>query len=140
MADKDINQIEDQRYKDGLCMRPWTGDDGTQKKCIENGHCGCVAKDKKSPSDPALLPCPFCDSDDIDPSFARGYERGDPTQPTVAAGCNSCGATGPMVRVPDHSTGYNEATTKWNDRFDQKKITMPYEQGNVTGITKTISI
>ena len=64
--------------------------------------------------------CPFCGSDDIDPSFARGYERGDMTQPTIAAGCNSCGATGPTVRVPDHSTGYAEAADKWDDRSGLK--------------------
>ena len=26
----------------GLCPRPFDGDDGSQKACIEKGHCGCV--------------------------------------------------------------------------------------------------
>ena len=63
-----------------------------------------------------LLACPFCGSDDIDESFVRGYERGDQTQPVVGAGCMSCGAAGPTVRVPDHSAGYTEVAAKWNTR------------------------
>ena len=63
-----------------------------------------------------LKPCPFCGSIDIDASFMRGYRRGDNTQPIIAAGCNDCGAVGPDVSVPDHSTGYPESLEKWNKR------------------------
>lgn len=72
--------------------------------------------DEGQSAPPALLDCPFCGSDDIDVSFVRGYARGDQTQPIVGAGCMSCGAAGPTVRVPDHSTGYIEATAMWNVR------------------------
>ena len=61
-------------------------------------------------------PCPFCGGTDIDPSFSRCYAKGDKTQPIVAAGCSDCGAVGPDVRVPDHSTGYAKAMAKWNAR------------------------
>lgn len=63
-----------------------------------------------------LLCCPFCGSSNVDPAFSRGYAKGDMTQPVVAAGCFDCGATGPDVPVPDHSTGYKEAAKKWNLR------------------------
>jgi len=63
-----------------------------------------------------LKSCPFCGSDDIDAAFAAGYQAGDQTQPTMAAGCMSCGAAGPDVKVPDHSAGHDKAAEKWNLR------------------------
>ncbi|WP_417329213.1 Lar family restriction alleviation protein [Halomonas cupida] len=63
-----------------------------------------------------LLPCPFCGSQDTDPAFSRGYAKGDMTQPVIAAGCMSCGASGADVPVPDHSTGYEQAAEAWNRR------------------------
>lgn len=63
-----------------------------------------------------MLPCPFCGSTNTDQSMVCGYETGDLTQPIIAAGCYDCGATGGSVRVPDHSTGYNEAIAAWNKR------------------------
>jgi hypothetical protein len=56
MTNKDINQTEDERFNDGYCLRPWPGDDGTQKNCIENGHCGCVAFIEKGET----IPVPRC--------------------------------------------------------------------------------
>lgn len=63
-----------------------------------------------------LMSCPFCGSNEVDPSFVRGYEYGDLSQPIIAAGCMECGASGKSVNVPDHSTGYKEAADAWNKR------------------------
>src|SRR5690606_30875431 len=63
-----------------------------------------------------LIDCPFCGSKNIDESMVRGYAAGDRTQPIIAAGCWGCGATGPQIPVPDHSTGYKEAADSWNKR------------------------
>lgn len=68
-----------------------------------------------------LEPCPFCGADDIDSAFVRGYEQGDRLRPMVGAGCNSCGAVGPTVRVPDNSTGYAESIEIWNARADRQR-------------------
>lgn len=60
--------------------------------------------------------CPFCGRDDIYPSFVRGYQAGNLSQPIISAGCMDCGALGKIVNVPDHSTGYAEAAEAWNSR------------------------
>lgn len=61
-----------------------------------------------------LEPCPFCGSENTDPSFARGEDQ--QGKPTIGAGCMDCGACGPMVRHPINSTGYKEAAEPWNMR------------------------
>ena len=69
-----------------------------------------------------IKPCPFCGGSDIDEAFVRSYKSGDQSQPIIAAGCNSCGASGPDTNVPDHSTGYKESINKWNDRAEVERL------------------
>ena len=69
-----------------------------------------------------IKPCPFCGGSDIDEAFVRGYKSGDQSQPVIAAGCHSCGASGPDTNVPDHSTGYKESINKWNDRAEVERL------------------
>ena len=60
-----------------------------------------------------LKPCPFCGSEEIDPSEARGKKL-DGTM-TIAAGCIDCGALGPVAIVRSE-TGYKESLKAWNTR------------------------
>jgi Lar family restriction alleviation protein len=69
-----------------------------------------------------IKPCPFCGGSDIDEAFVRSYKSGDQSQPIIAAGCHSCGASGPDTNVPDHSTGYKESINKWNDRAEVERL------------------
>lgn len=64
-----------------------------------------------------LKPCPFCGSENTDPSFSRGYEGGDRTKPNIATGCFDCGAVGPSVLVKS-VTGYDESAAAWNTRSE----------------------
>lgn len=48
-----------------------------------------------------MLPCPWCDSTDVDASFGMGPN-------TVSAGCMKCGMCGP------DSNSATEAASKWN--------------------------
>ena len=69
-----------------------------------------------------IKPCPFCGGSDIDEAFVRSYKSGDQSQPIIAAGCHSCGASGPDTNVPDHPTGYKESINKWNDRAEIERL------------------
>lgn len=67
-------------------------------------------------TEPHLLPCPFCGSVQTDVAMASGFEGGDAQKPTIAAGCYSCGAVGPMVAIRQGSTGHVQAADAWNLR------------------------
>jgi Lar family restriction alleviation protein len=65
------------------------------------------------PETSKLLPCPFCGSDDLLPSFHRsGDER------LVCIACDGCEAEGPctIVRTVDGVNDISRARAKWNAR------------------------
>lgn len=69
-----------------------------------------------------LKPCPFCGSGRTDPTFSRGYKAGDQPKPAVASGCWDCGAVGPDVLVPEHSSGHLLAVKAWNSRTESDEL------------------
>ena len=76
----------------------------------------------------SLKPCPFCGGSNTDATLVRGYKPSDQSQPIVAAGCFSCGATGPYINVPVRTTGYKESTNKWNGRVQSEAVSVPGDE------------
>ena len=76
----------------------------------------------------SLKPCPFCGGSNTDATLVRGYKPSDQSQPIVAAGCFSCGATGPYINLPVLTTGYKESTNKWNGRVQSEAVSVPGDE------------
>jgi Lar family restriction alleviation protein len=64
-------------------------------------------------ADPGLLPCPFCDSEDVKLTSASSTSMPDTW---YFVECQKCGARGPMVSVCDDEHPEETARRGWNDQ------------------------